>query len=268
MLREFYKPNSIAEAVGLKTRLGADSYYIAGGTELNSLDFKKNINFAVSLEKLGLTKIIKNNEYLSIGAAVTLQNLIDNQESPRQLKNAAAHIVNRNIRNIGTIGGNIGANKSCSNLMPILLALDAELSIATTSGESSISLYDYISKENSELIVSINIRNNKLAESFAIKKYSRTANDISIITAAVVLEKSADKISNIAVALGGAAKHTLRLTELEKQIAGKTLPPKLDIENSVKSMLNPLEDIRGTIEFKKYAAAVMVGDCIYEAFNN
>jgi len=268
MLKEFYKPNSIAEAIGLKMRLGADTYYLAGGTELNSLDFKKPVKYLISIEKLGLNKINKTDEYLSIGAGLTIQELIDKPEIPKQLKTAASHIVNRNIRNIGTLVGNIGANKSCSNLIPILLALDAELTTATPTGEQKLRIEDFVKDKKDELIVSVNIKQKKILKSFAVKKYSRTANDISIITSAVVLEKVDNKVKDISIAVGGVDKCVIRLRELENKLKDKELRQKEEIEGIIKNMVNPIADIRGSAEFKKYMCAVLVVDCIFEAFKN
>ncbi|HPP88648.1 MAG TPA: FAD binding domain-containing protein, partial [bacterium] len=254
--------------IGLKMRLGADTYYLAGGTELNSLDFKKPVKYLISIEKLGLNKINKTDEYLSIGAGLTIQELIDKPEIPKQLKTAASHIVNRNIRNIGTLVGNIGANKSCSNLIPILLALDAELTTATPTGEQKLRIEDFVKDKKDELIVSVNIKQKKILKSFAVKKYSRTANDISIITSAVVLEKVDNKVKDISIAVGGVDKCVIRLRELENKLKDKELRQKEEIEGIIKNMVNPIADIRGSAEFKKYMCAVLVVDCIFEAFKN
>ncbi len=261
-VKEYFKPISREEAVSLKNSTGVDSYYIAGGTELNSCDFKKNIVTLISIEKLELSKIEEKNDEYVIGAGVTIQDLIENPISPESLKIAAKHITNKNIRNIGTIGGNIASNKSCSNLLPVLCCLDATLIIRDNTGERIISLFEYISSEKIDLILSIHILKSKLKKSCNLAKFSRTSNDISIITTAVVFDNRNDNISDSRIFIGGAAKHVIRLKALEEFLNGKPLPEKNAIEDIIKQNINPIADIRGTSEFKKHIAAVLTADCL------
>ena len=72
---------------------------------MNCLHSKYEIEKIIGIEQLKLNEISKTRSELSIGAGVTIQELIDSPEIPDQLTTAAMHFVNRNIRNIATIGG-------------------------------------------------------------------------------------------------------------------------------------------------------------------
>ena len=264
MITEFYKPSSIDEAVKLKNETNKKIYYIAGGSELNSLQYKNESFDVISVEKLGFDNVIETNDSIEIGSAATIQSLIESEKCPELIKTAAKQITNKNIRNIGTIGGNIGSNKSSSNLIPALLCLDAQLYIANKSDQSSISILDYISKEKNDLIIKIKISKENLKRKFALRNYVRSSADISIITAAVSFIKN-EVIEKPIIAVGGVDKHIIRLTGLEKIINGKKLPDKNEIENLVKSFINPDSDLRGSAEFKKHIAAVFVADCLHNA---
>ena len=200
---------------------------------------------------------------LSIDAGVTIQDLIDWPRIPHQLTIAAGHFVNRNIRNIATIGGNIASNNSTSNLIPILVALDAELKIGASA--APVSVYDYVSLEMTCLIESITISSENLKKYYGLRKFSHTANDISIITAAVTFNMQNDKLSNVRVALGGVGKHVVRLTELENKLESNKLLAPSEIEDTAKKVVTPVEDIRGGFQFKKYMAGVLISDCIHNA---
>ncbi len=113
------------------------------------------------------------------------------------------------------------------------------------------------------LIESITISSDNLKKPYGLRKFSHTANDISIITTAVSFNIQQDKLSNVIIAVGGVSKHVVRLTELEKKLEGNQLPARRKIEDSVKETVSPLKDIRGGIQFKKYLAGVLVSDCIY-----
>ena len=263
MIQQFFKPQTMAEAVALKDKYRGGAVFMAGGTDVNCRDTAGAVEMVIGIEQLKLNKISKSQGTLSIGAGVTIQELIDSPKVPDQLTIAAGHFVNRNIRNIATIGGNIALNHTTSNLIPILIALDAELKLADS--EPLVSVYEYITQEMSRLIESITISSDNLNKQYDLRKFSHTANDISIITAAVTFNKQHEKLSNIIIAVGGVSKHVVRLTELENKLEGNKLPARPEIENTVKKTVSPLKDIRGGVPYKKYLAGVLICDCIYNA---
>ena len=263
MIQEFFKPQTIAEAVMLKEKFKDEAVFMAGGTDVNCRDTNGVVEKVIGIEQLKLNEISKTDEALFIGAGVTIQELIDSPKVPEQLSMAAGHFVNRNIRNMATIGGNIASNNSTSNLIPILVALDAKLKLA--GSDTSVSVYEYITREMSRLIESITILSENLKKPYGLRKFSLTANDISIIVAAVTLNIRKEIVSNVRVAAGGVSKHVVRLKELENKLEGTKLLARTEIEDTVKKAVSPLKDIRGGVRFKKYLAGVLVSDCIYDA---
>ena len=263
MIQEFFKPQTMAEAVALKDKYKDEAVFMAGGTDVNCRDATGAVELVIGIEQLTLNKISKSDKGLIIGAGVTIQEIIDSPRVPDLLTIAAGHFMNRNIRNIATIGGNIASNHTTSNLIPILIALDAELNLA--GSQPSVSVYDYITGEMSRLIESITISSENLKKPYGLRKFSHTANDISIITAAVTFNIENEELSNVRVAIGGVSKHVVRLTELESKLEGNKLPARTEIEDTVKETVSPLKDIRGGVQFKKYLAGVLIGDCIYNA---
>jgi putative selenate reductase FAD-binding subunit len=263
MIQEFFKPQTLAEALEMKEKFKDEAVFMAGGTDVNCRDTAGAVEMVIGIEQLMLNGISKTDEALSIGAGVTIQELIDSPQVPDQLTIAAEHFVNRNIRNIATIGGSIASNNSTSNLIPILVALDAELKIGASA--TPVPVYDYVSQEMTRLIESITITSKNLTKKYGIRKFSHTANDISIITAAATFHIQHEKLFNVRVAVGGVSKHVVRLTELENKLEGNKLPAAAEIEDTVKNIVTPIKDIRGGVQFKKYLAGVLVSDCIYNA---
>ena len=100
MIQEFFKPQTIAEAVALKEKLKNEAVFMAGGTDVNCTDSKYETEKVIGIEQLKLNKISRTDEALSIGAGVTIQELIDSPKIPDPLTTAAGHFVNRNIRNM------------------------------------------------------------------------------------------------------------------------------------------------------------------------
>jgi len=261
MIREFFKPQTIAEAVELKDKFRDEAVFMAGGTDVNCTDSTNEIEKVIGIEQLKLNEVSRTDGNLSIGAGVTIQELIDSPKIPDPLRIAAGHFVNRNIRNIATIGGNIAANNSTSNLIPILVALDAELKMG--GSVTPVPVYEYVTQEMTRLIEGIMISSENLTKTYGIRKFSRTANDISIITAAVTFNIQNEILSNVRVAAGGVSKHVVRLTELENKLEGNKLPARKEIEETVKNIVAPVKDIRGGVQFKKYLAGILISDCIH-----
>jgi len=263
MIQEFFKPQTIAEAVELKEKYQDDVVFLAGGTDVNCRDSTHEIEKVIGIEQLKLNEIFTTPSGLSIGAGVTIQELIDSQKIPDQLTIAAQHFVNRNIRNIATIGGNIASNNSTSNLIPILIALDAELKIGGAA--ALVPVCEYVTREMTRLIEGITISSENLAKAYGVRKFSRTANDISIITAAVTFTSQNEQLSNVRVAVGGVSRHVVRLTELENKLENNKLIEPAEIEDTVKNITAPVTDIRGGVAFKKYMAGVLISDCFHNA---
>ena len=263
MIQEFFKPQTIAEAVALKEKFKDETVFMAGGTDVNCRDSINEIEKVIGIEQLKLNEISKTPSELSVGAGVTIQELIDSPKIPAQLTTAAKHFINRNIRNMATIGGNIASNYSTSNLIPILVAIDAELKIGDSA--TPVPVYEYVTQEMTHLIEGIMISSENLAKKYDLRKFSRAANDISIITAAVTFNVQNEKLSSVRVAVGGVDKHVRRLTALENKLEGKKLLAPIAIEDTVKKNVAPIKDIRGGIQFKKYMAGVLISDCIHNA---
>ena len=261
MILEYFKPENLEKVIELKQSYKDSILFLAGGTEINSSSNKPER--VIDLQNLDLNLFYQNQEELVIGSMVTIQELIESKLTPKVLKDAASYIINRNIRNSATIGGNIATNKSCSNIIPALIICKAKLTIYDGQ-EKILPIEEYICKENKDLILNIKIPAGTKRKEY-VKKFSRTANDISIITAAVSFEKEEKQLQDICIAVGGVSKHVIRLETLENELQNGSLPEKTEIESMVQSKVNPISDIRGGSSFKKYIAGVLVSDCFYEA---
>ncbi|MDQ7825362.1 MAG: FAD binding domain-containing protein [Candidatus Eremiobacteraeota bacterium] len=273
MFNEFLRPASVKEAVMLKNSSPA-SAYIAGGTEVNSRGWcmrrpgAQVPDRAIGVAHLPLAAIEETESGVIIGANMVIQDLLDNPATPPLLAEAARHFANRTIRNMATLGGNIGTNKSCSNLIPSLLALDARVHLAAESGDTDLPLLEHIARPDPcALILKVSVSRARINAKWATRRHSRTANDISILSVSVTLFGDSSKIESPRVAMGGVAATVVRLLELEKQLDGQSLPSRDEIEAEVKRMVTPIDDLRGSARFKRHIAGVMVGWALHQALD-
>jgi putative selenate reductase FAD-binding subunit len=266
MIRQYHAPATVDDAVALRERLGGSAVFLAGGTEVNSAAFPFVPEHVISLEHLGLTGISVTRSELILGACCTIQQIIDSADVPDCIKSAAGHVCNRNIRNMATIGGQFGSNKSCGNLLPILVALEAAVDVAAPGATFAIPALQYITEERKEMITLVRIRTSAFARFSAVEKYSRTTNDLSIITAAVTLAREGDAVVSPLIAAGGLARHVIRLEAVEQALHGNPPPNRDAIERLVAAHVSPIADIRGSVEFKKHIAGVLVANTVLRAF--
>lgn len=263
MIQEFHKPKTAKEALALKAK-AKKAAWLGGGTELNSSYTAVKPATIIALAGLKLAAVKASATGVSIGAGITLQALLDNRKVPAALRAAAADVVNRNVRNIATLGGNIGANKSCSNIIPTLMALGAKLKIAAKTGTKTITIDEYIATPKEQLVLSVEIPKSKAR--IAQRVFRRTANDISLIVVAVAITQTKGIVTGAVVAVGGVNKRVVRLKALEKSLVGTIVPHDASIEAAVKAdkVVAPKSDIRGSAEFKRHLAGVLVAAAVAE----
>jgi len=127
MITEILRPKTVAEAVRAKSAPGAA--WLGGGTWLSS-GRDSTVTLLVSLEHLGLGSINTAGGTCTIGAMARFQAIVDNAAVPGALRRAAALTASRTLRNMVTLGGELGLKPRDSAVIPVLVALDATVSVA------------------------------------------------------------------------------------------------------------------------------------------
>ena len=276
MLQDFIKPRTVAEAVKAHDK-HPDYIYIAGGSEILSRGYPttpEKIPGLIDLSGLGLNRIVAGEKALRIDPVVTLQDLADSPETEKPsfaiLREAALNVSNRNIRNRATVGGNIAACKSCSDLIPTLLVLDAELDVAITySKRAPVPILEYVIRGEKDLITAIRVPEK---ENFfmGLRRYTRTANDLALVNVCLGLKLQDGKIKDARLAIGGVAANVMRIPEAEQFLTGKELAGRLSelaptLRACVEKTIHPLDDHRGKAWFKRELAGGLTVEALCKA---
>jgi putative selenate reductase FAD-binding subunit len=256
MITDFFQPASVEEAVSLKEK-HAGSLYFGGGTEINYAGSHKQSASVISLEGLGLKNIDQDGNTLVIGSSVTMQELIDTPLVPTVLQEAARCIYSRNVRNMATLGGNIGANRTDSAVISCLIALSADLE---TAEEGLVSVEEYISGDKDSLILFVRIPQQQ--GECAVTKISKSAGSPSVINVAVRIDETWDDIHEAVIAVGGVAPRVIRLGSIEEGLTSGKIKDKDDLQKAVSEVVSPESDILGSMSYKKYICGVVVADCV------
>ena len=244
------------EAIGAKN---ASSVFVAGGTEVNRLgsEAASAADTLISLKQCdGISDIENKDGIVRIGAMCTFQQMIESAEVPAYLKEAAHFMASRTKRNMATIGGNIGAMRSDSYLIPVLYAAGAALEVLTHEGKKEIGIRSVAegAKENDGLITAVSVPKDVKVIS---KRYANTAQSHAVLTMSAALAEDG-------LHMAGAVKNVgiLHFCDLEKAF---TDDPDISEEAVIKMVkectgLSTADDMFGSDAYKRYLIAVTAFD--------
>lgn len=221
-----YVPESLNEALALKAGMNLVPY--GGGTDLMvEGDASKAYLF---LHKIGEMKKIQQDEaYIRIGAGCTFAEISKNSLTPPLLRAAVSEIAAPAIRNLGTIGGNVGNGSAKADSALALHALHALVRVACAEGERIIPIREFylggkkLDLREDELIVEFLIPKQHIGPFYFEKVGARRALAISRVSFAGSMIRDSDQIVYCAVAFGGINDVVVTRPELDQMFLESTL---------------------------------------------
>lgn len=277
---DYVHANTLENALEHLETGGGDSIPVSGGTDVLVQMRYKTITpkKLVDLRDLKELKEIKEDEgHIYIGASVTFDRIINDrlvQSKLPVLVNASKEVGSPQIRNVGTLAGNVQTASPAGDGLLALYALDAKVEIISKEGTRQCSLKDFLigpkktDRRPDEIIKGFIIPKSEWNFQQFFKKGKRNALAISIVNGAVLLNIGEDKtIRDARIALGAVAPTPIRLTRAEKALIGNSCTEDViqQIRDIIKKDINPISDIRAGKEYRKYIAAVMCGNIIAAA---
>lgn len=221
-----YSAASLAEA--LKIRKEHDVVPYGGGTDL-MIEASEDVSYLFLHKVPEMKQIVVDDEYVRIGASCTFTEVLASDKVPQLMKEAVSRIAAPAIRNIGTMGGNIGNGSAKADSVLIEFVSDAKLVLASADGQRVVDITDFykgrkqLDLGKDELIVEILLPKTGL-ENYTYKKVgARNALAISRVSFAGVIQMDGDVIKHIAIAFGAVEGTVVRHKEIEKMLEGKTL---------------------------------------------
>ena len=253
MITDILRPATARDAVRAKSARGAA--YLGGGTWLNS-GRAEGVTTLISLEKLGLNAIKADGAACSIGAACTFQQVVDSPLAPRALRDAASLTGSRTLRNMKTIGGELGRDAADSAVIPVLMVMGASLRLA--SKRRPVPIEDYLNGERGDLILSVELP--APARPCAVRALSRTSHSPRSLVVAACLGGTG-QLRQLRVVLCDCAGKRARL--LETAAAGADLPTRERLESLVAKAFAPTPDIHAGAPYKLFIAGLLTADAVH-----
>ncbi|REK18737.1 MAG: xanthine dehydrogenase family protein subunit M [Actinobacteria bacterium] len=249
-------PTTLGEAVAA---MGEGATALAGGTDL-----MVEVNFGhtrpENVVALRRVEELAQWEGGRIGAGVTWRRL--ERDGPRALAQAARTVGSPQIRNAGTLGGNVGTASPAGDGLPFLAAVDASIELASESGRRTLRWDDFFigvkktARRPDELISAIQLPE-ALPDRQEFAKIG-VRNAMVIATVYCVVTRAED--GETRVALGSVAPTTIRARRAEELISSVASPGEEDLREFarlVSEEVTPITDHRSTEQYRRHSSGVL-----------
>ena len=277
---EYHAPKTVGEAVALLGQLGSDAKLLAGGHSLLPM---MKLRFAEPAHLIDINRIPElrgirqEGQTLVIGAMTTENELINSallQAHAPLLPEAAKLIADPQVRNRGTIGGDIAHGDPGNDHPALSIALNASFVLEGPKGRRTVAADDFFLGtymtllEENEVLCEIRVPAFAAGTGSAYEKLKRKTGDWATAGCAVVMRKQGGVVSEVRIALTNVAPTALRAQAAEQAIVGK----ELSVANlqaaadAATAICDPAEDLRGDIEYKTAMAGQMVKRALVKAF--
>ena len=273
--KKFFSPKTIKDLKSI-IKKNSNLNFLAGGTDLSLKVTKerKEISCIVNLKQIRELDFIRiNQNYIEVGAVTSL---IKFENEIKKYYPDFYTVLKRygsiQIRNVGTIGGNIATASPIGDTLPILLSLNAEVVIEGFTKRKLIPInkffigYRKTKLKKNEFIRSIKIPLFKKNIFKAFKISKRFDDDISSICGSFNFEINNNKIKQVFIAYGGMAEVPKRAKACEEILKGK--PLKIDTFIKAKDYLEkdfePIGDMRASKEYRLEVAKNLLIKCFIE----
>ena len=278
----YFEPTSTNEAVEILASNGKGSFPLAGGTDLLVRMKRRDIAPAtlVNLKRIkGLDEIvIENNNKTRIGALTTIAAIEDSsalKNSHPILVQSARLLGARPIRNIATLGGNIGRASPASDMAPALVVLQARVLIEGPSGNREINIEDIFkgpgttSLLHGEIITAFKLNAISSKTGAAYLKLGRRAGggDCALVGVAALISAGKEHPQAVRIAMASVGPKTLRARQAEQILmSGPLTEEQLNkAAQAASEEALPISDMRCSASYRKKMIRVLTFRALREA---
>jgi CO/xanthine dehydrogenase FAD-binding subunit len=269
----YEKPTTLEAATALLASAGADARVLAGGTDLLVQMRSRVLSPAVIVDIKGIEetrRITKDAGGYRIGAAVTGAELKEHPTLSKDwpgLIEAANLIGSTQVQGRASLGGNLCNGSPAADSVPGLIVASAKAVIAGPSGQRELPVEDImlaprkLALTKGEFIVAFKVPAKAARTSDAYLRFiPRTEMDIAVVGCGVALTLDGSGTCTAArVSLGAVAARPLLVEDAAKALIGSKVdePALVKLEAAARAACKPIDDKRGTIEFRIDVAGVL-----------
>ncbi len=268
---QYHSPESLEEALSLLAELDNASPVIGGSDLMIAMRNGVSVpSHVVDINEIPELNYVREEEgVIKIGATATHTQVANSPlvAGIHSLVDSVSRIGSPQIRNRGTITGNICNASPAADSAPPLLVHMAEVEVQSIDGKRVIPIADLFagpkinSLETGELLTEIRILVPPAGSASSFKRIGRRkAFTLSVVSAAAYIQMDSETCTDAKVAFGSVAITPIRVPEAEKILIGSKLDEKTvkTASNVVYEAVKPITDVRGTAEYRKDMCPVLM----------
>jgi carbon-monoxide dehydrogenase medium subunit len=275
MWQNYFSVTSVDETLQILSERGERARIVAGGTDLIleiERGVRRGIDTLIDITRIpGLDHIVLDEQdWIHLGPLVTHNHCVASKlvvERAFPLAQAAWEVGAPQIRNRGTVAGNLITASPANDTITPLMALNAQVSLASKRGVRVVALEDFYQgvrrtvMQPDEMLVDISFP--ALGENQKgtfIKLGLRRAQAISVVDAAVLLTLGDDQIEKAVITLGSVAPTIIHAAEAETFLKGKSLDQEtiFQAEENAMQAAYPIDDVRSSADYRKEIVKICV----------
>jgi len=266
----YYRPRTLEEALEIMAQRAGEARPVAGGTDLlvKAKDGQQSRASLFDLTAVTELKGIQERDgHLWIGAGTTHAEMMASALVARHLPSlpqACAVIGGPQIRNRGTLGGNLANASPAADTVPPLYAADAIVELVSVSARRDLPVADFFTGPrqsvlaSDELIVGVRVPIRAGVRGCFLRLGQRQAQAISKVSVAVGMTFHDGRPDWVRVALGAVAPTVVRAPETEKALLAGGYDGLRRAREAVKAEIAPIDDLRSTRAYRREMAAVLL----------
>lgn len=279
---DYIEAKTVEEANFLLSEKKDKAKLIAGGTDLLVAARRRKIalQYVIDIKTIAnLDQIQYDTKSLTLGALTSLSEIETSsliREKFPIISESARQIGTPQIRNMGTIGGNLCNAAPSADMAPALIGLSAKVKIKGMRGERIVTLEDFFMGpgetvlQHDEMITEIIVPNRPPFNRGAyVKLPARTMIDLAVVSVAalVMLDSKKSDIVDAKIVLGAVAPTPIRARQAEEAIKGKKVSEELIIRAAqiASEEAKPISDIRASTSYRKEMVRVLTIQAIKQA---
>lgn len=280
---EYYAPDTVAEACKMLTDFGARAKVFSGGSDLLP-NMKHGLiapEVLISLKNIAEMKKIEyvQGKGIVIGGRATHNEILFSPVIEKKYKSvcsAAKTMAANQVRHIGTLAGNIVSSVPSADLPPILIVLNATVTLVGPKGQRSVALEDVFTAprqtvlEPNEILTEVIIPDQAMTGSNYMKFALRKSGALATVGVAVAVQVEGKVVKDARIALGAVSPTPVRAKEAEKYLIGKTAGEEAYAEAGriACGECKPITDFRASAEYRTDMVRVFTKRALAVAVNN
>lgn len=283
MIRDFtyLRPANVAEALDLISK-HEDEYKIIGGGQSLLILLRQGLvatEYLIDIKRLEELNYIKFDakEGLRIGATTTHRTIEKSaliKEKYRVLAEMETKLAHIQVRNWGTIGGNLAHGDAAGDPAPVLMALGASLKLGSAKGTRTIALDEFYTDlfetalAADEIVLEVHVPPPAAGSAACYEKFNLLESDQGIVAVAAWVSLNGGTCKEARIALGNAAPTAIRARKAEGLLTGRKLSDTLleEVGKAASEEAEPVADIHASEEFRHHLVNVLTKRMVKKAW--